>query len=102
MSKNNPVWPKVKQLALDLVAHVRVILGRLLLIGAGSSIVLYSMYMVAFGGWMNVRNPSAFIIVFGCIGLLGIMFMCLVAFMYFILRVVPFIWNGFNFRDLKL
>lgn len=102
MSKNNPVWPKVKRSAIELVANARIILGRLVLIGAGSSIVLYSMYMIAFEGWMNVRNPSAFIIFFGCIGLCGHIIIGLVSFMYFILKVVPFIWNGFNFRDLKL
>lgn len=102
MSKNNPVWPQVKRSFGTFVDKARRTIGKVIVIGAGSAVCLYSMYEIAFSGVMAIQRPSLIQIVVGCIGLCSYIVLGILTFLYFILKVVPFIWNGFHIRDLKL
>lgn len=101
MSKNNPVWPQVKRSFGTFVDKARRILGKVILIVVGSSACLYSMYLVAFTNVMYGK-PSIHNIAVCMIGVLSLSGLGICSFFYIILKIIPFIWNGFHIRDLKL
>ena len=102
MSKNNPVWPKVKRTAIAGLNNFREYLGKIVIIVSGAAIGGNSVYSIFFTDLMSVKHPSGWQIVNGLIGILVSGFLFIGIALYFFLKVIPFIWSGFKIHHLKI
>jgi len=90
MSKNNPIWSRIREGIGKVIVTLPLIIW-----------FPYAGYTFAFGGLLN-QTPSLYGLLIVLTG--GIFNVAIILFcgFYFINNIIPFIWNGFRIRYLKL